>query len=86
MLAQFYGHALEWGKGCGRYVAWGVFEGPKWPYANYEEQMNEPLPAHGRASTRASRSPSVEEDTITEYMGHSWYKGSETYTSPVLRH
>ena len=26
----------------------------------------------------------VKEELITEYMGHSWYKGEETYTSPYF--
>ena len=25
-LAPYYTDALNWGKGCGRYIAWGVFE------------------------------------------------------------
>ena len=83
VLAQFYGDALNWGKGCGRYVAWGVFEGPKWPYANYEEQMrNRYLPMG--VIDENFKVTSVQESSITEYMGHSWYKGSETYTSPYF--
>ena len=40
MLAKLYPEVLTFGKGCGRYIAWGVFEGPDWPYGdNYTEQM-----------------------------------------------
>ena len=39
-LAGPYADALTWGKGCGRYIAWGVFEGQGWPYGDdYIEQM-----------------------------------------------
>ncbi len=32
MLATLYPEVLTFGKGCGRYIAWGVFEGHAWPY------------------------------------------------------
>ena len=84
MLAKLYPEVLTFGKGCGRYIAWGVFEGPDWPYGdNYTEQMlNRYLPmAVLDAQFQAS---DVQENLITEYMGRSWYKGSETYTSPYF--
>ncbi len=83
-LAQFYGNVLEFGKGCGRYIAWGVFEGPEWPYGgDYIEQMiNRYLPM-GVLDEKLNVS-NVQEDLITEYMGHSWYKGDDTYTSPYF--
>ena len=34
MLAKLYPEVLTFGKGCGRYIAWGVFEGPDWPYGD----------------------------------------------------
>ena len=87
ILASAYGNAAEFGRGCGRYIAWGVFEGPGYSYGdNYTEQMiNRYLPmgivdANGASPTIAD----VQEDLITEYMGHSWYKGDDTYTSPYF--
>ncbi|MCL2889226.1 MAG: nickel-dependent hydrogenase large subunit [Eggerthellaceae bacterium] len=73
-LAPFYADALTFGKGCGRYVAWGVFERPDF------ELNNRYLPA-GVLDEKLGLSDVVEEK-ITEYVGHSWYKGSSTYTAP----
>ncbi len=76
VLAEYYPEALEFGKGCGRYIAWGVFERPSMEYADrylpmavLDEQLNV---------------SDVDEHKITEYMGRSWYKGSETYSSPYF--
>ena len=82
MLAKLYPEVLTFGKGCGRYIAWGVFEGPDWPYGdNYTEQMlNRYLPM--AVLDEQFQASDVQENLITEYMGRSWYKGSETYTSP----
>lgn len=84
MLAKLYPEALAFGKGCGRYIAWGVFEGPDWPYGdNYTEQMlNRYLPM--AVLDEQFQASDVQENLITEYMGRSWYKGSETYTSPYF--
>ena len=84
VLAQYYPEVLKFGKGVGRYIAWGVFEGPDWPYGgNYTEQMiNRYLPM-GVLDEKLNVSD-VQEDLITEYMGHSWYKGDDTYTSPYF--
>ena len=81
MLAKLYPEVLTFGKGCGRYIAWGVFEGPDWPYGdNYTEQMlNRYLPM--AVLDEQFQASDVQENLITEYMGRSWYKGSETYTS-----
>ena len=83
-LAGPYAEALTFGKGCGRYIAWGVFEGPDWPYGDdYTEQMvNRYLPM-GVLDEKFGVSD-VKEDLITEYMGHSWYQGDDTYTSPYF--
>ena len=81
-IAPYYIDALNWGKGCGRYVAWGVFEGPG-DYASYTEQMaNRYLPM-GVIDDKLNLSD-VQENLITEYMGRSWYKGDATYTSPYF--
>ena len=84
MLAKLYPEVLTFGKGCGRYIAWGVFEGPDWPYGdNYTEQMlNLYLPM--AVLDEQFQASDVQENLITEYMGRSWYKGSETYTSPYF--
>lgn len=83
-LAKLYPEVLTFGKGCGRYIAWGVFEGPDWPYGdNYTEQMlNRYLPM--AVLDEQFQASDVQENLITEYMGRSWYKGSETYTSPYF--
>lgn len=84
MLAKLYPEVLTFGKGCGRYIAWGVFEGPDWPYGdNYTEQMlNRYLPM--AVLDEQFQASDAQENLITEYMGRSWYKGSETYTSPYF--
>ena len=84
MLAKLYPEVLTFGKGCGRYIAWGVFEGPDWPYGdNYTEQMlNRYLPM--AVLDEQFQASDVQENLITEYMGRSWYKGRETYTSPYF--
>ena len=84
MLAKLYPEVLTFGKGCGRYIAWGVFEGPDWPYGdNYTEQMlNRYLPM--AVLDEQFQASDVQENLIPEYMGRSWYKGSETYTSPYF--
>ncbi len=84
MLAKLYPEVLTFGKGCGRYIAWGVFEGPDWPYGdNYTEQMlNRYLPM--AVLDEQFQASDVQENLITEYMGRSWYKGSETYTPPYF--
>ncbi len=84
VLATYYPNVLEFGKGCGRYIAWGVFEGPGWPYGdNYIDQMkNRYLPM--AVLDEQFKVSDVQEGLIDEYMGRSWYKGSETYESPYF--
>lgn len=79
-LAPFYADALEWGKGNGTYIAWGVFEDASM------EMSKRYLPSGVTRLTSSGRIEleEVEESKITEYMGRSWYKGSETYTSPYF--
>lgn len=83
-IAPYYAPALNFGKGCGRYIAWGVFEGAGWPYGeDYIEQMKNrylPMAVLDENFTVSD----VEESLITEYVGHSWYKGDGTYTSPYF--
>lgn len=75
-LVPFYSDALNWGKGVGRYIAWGVFEDPSM------EMKNRYLPS-GVLDENLNLSE-VKEELITEYMGHSWYKGEETLTAPYF--
>ena len=85
-LAPFYADGLTWGGGCGRFGAWGVFEGPGWPYGeDYTEQMNNRyLPAGVLMNGLEGKVDNVDESKIAEYVGTSWYKGSETYQSPYF--
>ncbi len=75
-IAPAYADALNWGGGVGRYIAWGVFE-------NESMEMNDRYLPAGVLGDGLVLSD-VEESLITEYMGHSWYQGSETYTSPYF--
>lgn len=80
-IAPYYTDALEFGKGCGRYVAWGVFERPSF------EMADRYLPS-GVIDEKLNLSE-VNEDLIKEYVGHSWYAGDsdlnprEGVTDPV---
>lgn len=83
-IATYYPEVSSIGRGVGRYVAWGVLEGPDWPYdENYEEQMLHRYLPMGIVEEDFSL-VNVEEHKIQEYMGHSWYQGSEVYTSPYF--
>lgn len=66
-IAPAYTDALNFGKGCGRYVAWGVFEDPSF------EMSKRYLPS-GVIDENLKLSE-VNEDLIKEYVGHSWYVG-----------
>lgn len=75
-IAPFYADAFKFGKGCGRYIAWGVFENKSMemadrylPMAVLDEQF---------------KVSDVDESKIHEYVGHSWYKGNGTYQSPYF--
>lgn len=75
-IASYYPDAFNWGGGCGRYIAWGVFDSADF------EMNNRYLPAG--VLMDGLKLQDVEESMITEYVGNSWYKGSETYTSPYF--
>ena len=66
-LVPYYQDALTWGKGCGRYGAWGVFNDPSF------EMSKRYLPS-GVLDENLNLSE-VDEDKISEYVGHSWYEG-----------
>ncbi|HIS40345.1 MAG TPA: nickel-dependent hydrogenase large subunit [Candidatus Aphodovivens avistercoris] len=82
-LVPYYTDAFNFGKGCGRYIAWGVFEGKEGFGGDYIEQMKNRYLPMGVLDENLNVSD-VQEDLITEYMGSSWYKGEETYTSPYF--
>ncbi len=83
-ISQYYTDAFNFGKGCGRYISWGVFEGNEWPYeGNYTEQMKNRYMPMGVLDERLNVSD-VDESLITEYMGRSWYKGDNTYEAPYF--
>ena len=73
-LAPYYADALEWGKGPGRYIAWGVFE-------NKSMKPEERYLPMGVLDEGLNLSD-AQESLITEYVGHSWYKGDGTYQAP----
>ncbi len=73
-LAPYYADALTFGKGCGRYIAWGVFEREDF------KMSNRYLPSGVLDENLNLSEP--DESKIAEYVGHSWYKGSETYQAP----
>ncbi len=84
VIADAYKDVATFGKGVGRYIAWGVFEGPDWPYnGDYIEQMKNRYLPMGILDEKLQVSD-VQENLITEYMGHSWYKGEDTYSSPYF--
>lgn len=66
-LVPYYQEALTWGKGCGRYGAWGVFSDPSF------EMSKRYLPS-GILDENLNLTE-VDEDKISEYVGHSWYEG-----------
>ncbi len=66
-IAPAYKAALDFGKGCGRYIAWGVFEDPSF-------KMSKRYLPSGVIDENLKLSE-VNEDLIKEYVGHSWYVG-----------
>ena len=82
-LVPYYTDALTFGKGCGRYIAWGVFERKEGFGGDYIEQMKNRYLPMGVLDENLNVTD-VQENLITEYVGHSWYKGDGTYTSPYF--
>lgn len=66
-VAKFYPEAATFGKGVGRYGAWGVFERPSM-------EMNDRYLPAGVLDENFALSD-VDESKITEYVGRSWYEG-----------
>jgi len=74
-LVPYYKEALGFGKGCGRYVAWGVFED-----ASFD--MNKRYLPAGVLGDGMKLSD-VDESKISEWVGHSWYEG-DSDLSPLV--
>lgn len=75
-IGKNYLEALNFGKGCGRYIAWGVFE-------DQSMDMTKRYLPSGVLDEKLNLTE-VEESKISEYVGRSWYKGSDTYQSPYF--
>ncbi len=76
-LAVAYPEGLTWGGGCGRFGAWGVFERGS---LEYNDRY---MPAGVIATPgKILDVEDIDEKLITEYVGHSWYKGEGTYQAP----
>ena len=76
-LAVAYPEGLTWGGGCGRFGAWGVFE------RGSSEYNDRYMPAGVIATPgKILDVEDIDEKLITEYVGHSWYKGEGTYQAP----
>jgi [NiFe] hydrogenase large subunit len=73
-VAKFYPEAATFGKGVGRYGAWGVFERPFDASTSYTDQMNNRYLPAGVLDENFNLSD-VDESKITEYVGRSWYEG-----------
>ena len=69
IIASAYPEALGFGRGCGRYVAWGVF-----PRQNIEK-ANRYMPSGGVNTNDGLRLEDPDPSLIKEYVGHSWYVG-----------
>lgn len=67
-IAPYYADAFEFGRGCDRYIAWGVFDDTSF------DMTKRYLPAGVLNDGFALEE--VNEDAISEYVGHSWYEGS----------
>ncbi|MBP5313481.1 MAG: nickel-dependent hydrogenase large subunit [Eggerthellaceae bacterium] len=81
VIGSVYSDAFGFGKGVGRYVSWGVFERAFDENTSYIDRMKNRYMPMGVLDD-SLRVSDVDESMITEYMGHSWYKGDETHTAP----
>lgn len=72
-IAPFYLDALDYGAGCGNFLAWGVFNDPTM------ELNNRYLPAGIAKGLSLS---DVDESKVTEYVTHSFYKTYDGGLSP----
>lgn len=83
LIAKNYPEVAEFGRGPGRYVAWGAFEGAEFPYGgDYIEQMRNRYLPMGILDERLNLSD-VDENKIAEDIAHSWYKGDRSASVPA---
>lgn len=78
-VAKKYPDYFQIGRGCGNYLAYGVFDldGKEPDYIKRKRLLNS-----GRVSTDLKYAP-LEPDKITEDMKHSWYDDSQTHKYPA---
>lgn len=69
IIASAYPEALGFGRGCGRYVAWGVFQRENF------EMADRYMPSGVVYTNDALRLEDPDPSLIKEYVGHSWYVG-----------
>ena len=69
IIASAYPEALGFGRGCGRYVAWGVFQRENFEMA--DRYMRSGVVYTNDGLRLEDPDPSL----IKEYVGHSWYVG-----------
>lgn len=69
IIASAYPEALGFGRGCGRYVAWGVFQRESF------EMADRYMPSGVVYTNDGLRLEDPDPAAIKEYIGHSWYVG-----------
>lgn len=69
IIASAYPEALGFGRGCGRYVAWGVFQRENF------EMADRYMPSGVVYTNAGLRLEDPDPSLIKEYVGHSWYVG-----------
>lgn len=69
IIASAYPEALGFGRGCGRYVAWGVFQRENF------EMADRYMPSGVVYTNDGLRLEDPDPSLIKEYIGHSWYVG-----------
>ena len=69
IIASAYPEALGFGRGCGRYVAWGVFQRENF------EMADRYMPSGVVYTNDGLRLEDPDPSLIKEYVGHSWYVG-----------
>ena len=82
LLGDVFRDGFLFGQGCGRFGAWGVFERGSLDYNDRylpAGVITDPLDIFNKPDFGVQ---DINEKLITEYVGHSWYKGTGTYTAP----
>ena len=82
LLGDVYRDGLTWGGGVGRFGAWGVFERGSLEYNDRYMPAGVITDVSDVFSKPDFGVKDIEESLITEYVGHSWYEGTESYQAP----